>query len=49
MASLTFLDSYRRGKLQSNDVDLLVTWPNEDGRERGVLPRLVKRLEGKGR
>ncbi|KAI5478040.1 beta dna polymerase [Pseudohyphozyma bogoriensis] len=39
---------YRRGKTQSNDVDLLITFPHQDGKERGVLRRLVRRLQAKG-
>ncbi|GAA5960812.1 hypothetical protein JCM3765_000826 [Sporobolomyces pararoseus] len=39
---------YRRGKTMSNDVDILITYPHQDGRERGVLRKLVRRLEAKG-
>ncbi|GAA6058963.1 hypothetical protein JCM10212_001673 [Sporobolomyces blumeae] len=39
---------YRRGKLESNDVDILITWPFQDGKERGILRKLVHRLEAKG-
>ncbi|GAA5870775.1 hypothetical protein JCM8547_001705 [Rhodosporidiobolus lusitaniae] len=39
---------YRRGKLQSNDVDLLITFPHQDGKEKGILRRLCHRLECKG-
>ncbi|KAK4049870.1 hypothetical protein OIO90_005259 [Microbotryomycetes sp. JL221] len=39
---------YRRGKAQSNDIDLLITYPHQDGREKFVLRRLVHRLEEKG-
>ncbi|TNY18636.1 DNA polymerase mu [Rhodotorula diobovata] len=39
---------YRRGKTMSNDVDLLITFPHQDGRERGLLRRLCHRLEVKG-
>lgn len=35
-------------KAGSNDVDLLITYPQEDGKERFVLDRLVKRLQAKG-
>ncbi|POY75321.1 hypothetical protein BMF94_1692, partial [Rhodotorula taiwanensis] len=39
---------YRRGKLQSNDVDLLITFPHQDGKERKMLRRLCHRLQVKG-
>ncbi|GAA5832925.1 hypothetical protein JCM5353_003306 [Sporobolomyces roseus] len=39
---------YRRGKTESNDVDILITYPHEDGKERGILRKLVQRLEAKG-
>ncbi|GAA5873959.1 hypothetical protein JCM16303_002643 [Sporobolomyces ruberrimus] len=39
---------YRRGKTMSNDVDILITYPHQDGKERGVLRKLVHRLEAKG-
>ncbi|GAA5940248.1 hypothetical protein JCM10213_008374 [Rhodosporidiobolus nylandii] len=39
---------YRRGKEFSNDVDILITWPHNEGAERGVLKKLVKRLQVKG-
>ncbi|GAA5933417.1 DNA-directed DNA polymerase IV [Sporobolomyces koalae] len=39
---------YRRGKTASNDVDILITYPHQDGKERGILRRLVHRLEVKG-
>ncbi|GAA5824972.1 hypothetical protein JCM11251_006046 [Rhodosporidiobolus azoricus] len=39
---------YRRGKLQSNDVDLLITYPHQDGKERGILRKLCRCLEAKG-
>ncbi|GAA5852035.1 hypothetical protein JCM9279_005039 [Rhodotorula babjevae] len=39
---------YRRGKTMSNDVDLLITFPHQDGKERGLLRRLCHRLEVKG-
>ncbi|GAA5907550.1 type-X family DNA polymerase [Sporobolomyces salmoneus] len=39
---------YRRGKTMSNDVDVLITYPHQDGKERGILRKLVLRLEAKG-
>ncbi|BGP09413.1 hypothetical protein NBRC10512v2_005019 [Rhodotorula toruloides] len=39
---------YRRGKVMSNDVDLLITFPHQDGKERGILRKLCRRLEAKG-
>ncbi|GAA6050647.1 hypothetical protein JCM3770_000871 [Rhodotorula araucariae] len=39
---------YRRGKTMSNDVDILITFPHQDGKERGILRRLCHRLEVKG-
>ncbi|GAA6017371.1 hypothetical protein JCM11491_006633, partial [Sporobolomyces phaffii] len=39
---------YRRGKAMSNDVDILITYPHQDGKERGLLRKLVHRLEAKG-
>ncbi|GAA6028582.1 hypothetical protein JCM8097_007293 [Rhodosporidiobolus ruineniae] len=39
---------YRRGKVMSNDVDLLITYPHQDGKEKGILKRLCHRLEKKG-
>lgn len=41
-------DRYRRGKTMSNDVDILITYPHQDGIERGILRKLVSRLEAKG-
>lgn len=42
------LGSYRRGKEESNDVDILITFPHAEGVERGVLCQLVQRLSAKG-
>ncbi|KAK4046069.1 hypothetical protein OIV83_006374 [Microbotryomycetes sp. JL201] len=39
---------YRRGKERSNDIDLLITFPHQIGREKFVLRRLVHRLQEKG-
>ncbi|GAA5969468.1 hypothetical protein JCM8115_003262, partial [Rhodotorula mucilaginosa] len=39
---------YRRGKEESNDVDILITFPHAEGVERGVLRQLVQRLRAKG-
>jgi hypothetical protein len=41
-------NSYRRGKEESNDVDILITFPHAEGVERGVLRQLVQRLRAKG-
>ena len=40
--------SYRRGKLLSGDMDLLITYPHQEGREKGILQRLLYRLQAKG-
>ncbi|GJN90271.1 hypothetical protein Rhopal_003272-T1 [Rhodotorula paludigena] len=47
-AHIVIAGGYRRGKLHSNDVDLLITYPHEDGKERGMLRRLCHRLQVKG-
>ncbi|TNY17185.1 sorting nexin-41 [Rhodotorula diobovata] len=47
-AHLELCGGYRRGKLLSGDIDILVTFPHRDGLERGVLRRLVHRLTKKG-
>ncbi|KAM0749444.1 Nucleotidyltransferase [Meredithblackwellia eburnea MCA 4105] len=47
-AHLTLCGGYRRGKQQSNDVDIIITYPHEDGKERWVLAKLVERLKKKG-
>lgn len=39
---------YRRGKEESNDIDLIITYPHSEGAERGVLNLLLKRLHDKG-
>ncbi|POY73408.1 hypothetical protein BMF94_3746 [Rhodotorula taiwanensis] len=39
---------YRRGKEYSNDVDILITWPHQEGVEKGILRLLVERLQAKG-
>ncbi|GAA5907455.1 type-X family DNA polymerase [Sporobolomyces salmoneus] len=39
---------YRRGKQFSNDVDLLITYPHQEGIERGLLGELLERLQKKG-
>ncbi|GAA5998576.1 type-X family DNA polymerase [Rhodotorula paludigena] len=43
-ARLEACGGYRRGKSHSNDVDIIITWPHQDGLERGVLDKLVERL-----
>lgn len=40
--------SYRRGKCHSGDVDILITYPHEEGKEKGILTRLLARLLEKG-
>ncbi|KAK4700372.1 hypothetical protein P7C70_g5875, partial [Phenoliferia sp. Uapishka_3] len=47
-AHVVICGGYRRGKTASNDVDLIITYPHEDGKERGVLKRLLERLLAKG-
>ncbi|BGP56473.1 hypothetical protein JCM8202v2_004093 [Rhodotorula sphaerocarpa] len=45
---LVITGGYRRGKKHSNDVDLLFTYPHQDGKERKMLRRLCHRLQEKG-
>ncbi|SCZ98942.1 BZ3500_MvSof-1268-A1-R1_Chr3-1g05723 [Microbotryum saponariae] len=47
-ATTLLCGGYRRGKELSNDVDILITYAENDGKERGVLARLVERLRVKG-
>lgn len=47
-ASITLVGGYRRGKSESNDCDLLITYPEADGAEVGVLADLLGRLQAKG-
>lgn len=47
-ASITLVGGYRRGKTESNDCDLLITYPEADGAEIGVLADLLDRLKFKG-
>ncbi|KAI0633115.1 hypothetical protein C8Q77DRAFT_1059005 [Trametes polyzona] len=47
--SLEIMGSFRRGKLDCGDIDILITRPTEDGRtHRGVLKRLLVELHRKG-
>ncbi|KAF3817030.1 hypothetical protein GH733_013772 [Mirounga leonina] len=46
-ATVTLVGGFRRGKLQGHDVDLLVSHPQE-GREAGLLPSVMGRLEKQG-
>ncbi|CEQ41545.1 SPOSA6832_03302, partial [Sporobolomyces salmonicolor] len=46
-AHIAIVGGYRRGKRDSNDVDLLITYPHQDGKERGILRRLCHRLKAK--
>lgn len=32
----------------SGDIDLIVTYPHEDGKEKGIIRKLVRRLQAKG-
>lgn len=50
LAGLTNLipSRYRRGKQLSNDIDLIITYPHQEGKERGVLKKLLRRLQQKG-
>ncbi|SCZ87626.1 BZ3500_MvSof-1268-A1-R1_Chr2-2g05092 [Microbotryum saponariae] len=48
-ATTLLCGGYRRGKELSNDVDILITYAENDGKERGVLARLVERLRVKER
>ncbi|KAK4705593.1 hypothetical protein P7C70_g602, partial [Phenoliferia sp. Uapishka_3] len=43
-AHVIICGGYRRGKSESNDVDLLITYPHEDGKERGVLTAKVPKF-----
>ncbi|ORY74041.1 hypothetical protein BCR35DRAFT_306817 [Leucosporidium creatinivorum] len=47
-AHMILAGSYRRGKTEIGDVDILVTYPHEDGKERNILTKLIHRLEEKG-
>ncbi|GAA6003631.1 hypothetical protein JCM10207_003518 [Rhodosporidiobolus poonsookiae] len=47
-AQTVLCGGYRRGKEFSNDVDILITWPHQEGAERGVLKLLLDRLLQKG-
>ncbi|XP_074473960.1 DNA-directed DNA/RNA polymerase mu [Sebastes fasciatus] len=46
-ARMTLIGGFRRGKLTGHDVDFLITHP-EDGREEGLMPKVVSRLESQG-
>ncbi|SCV70470.1 BQ2448_1864 [Microbotryum intermedium] len=46
-ATTLLCGGYRRGKELSNDVDILITYAEKDGKERGVLAKLVERLSVK--
>ncbi|CAK7295118.1 DNA-directed DNA/RNA polymerase mu [Vulpes lagopus] len=46
-ATVTLAGGFRRGKLQGHDVDLLISHPQE-GREAGLLPRVMQCLEKQG-
>ncbi|GAA5979099.1 hypothetical protein JCM5350_007065 [Sporobolomyces pararoseus] len=48
LAHVEICGGYRRGKPFSNDVDLLITYPHQDGYERGLLSELLERLDSKG-
>ncbi|KAJ4921548.1 hypothetical protein JOQ06_024476 [Pogonophryne albipinna] len=46
-AQITLIGGFRRGKLTGHDVDFLITHP-EEGREVGLMPKVVSWLESKG-
>ncbi|KAM6157023.1 DNA-directed DNA/RNA polymerase mu [Erethizon dorsatum] len=46
-ATVTLTGGFRRGKLQGHDVDFLITHP-EEGREAGLLPRVMHQLQSQG-
>nr|WKN12666.1 PolM [Cryptopsaras couesii] len=46
-ARMTLIGGFRRGKLTGHDVDFLLTHP-EEGREEGLMPKVVSRLESEG-
>ncbi|KAI3362467.1 hypothetical protein L3Q82_012749 [Scortum barcoo] len=46
-ARITLIGGFRRGKLTGHDVDFLITHP-EEGREVGLMPKVVSWLESKG-
>ncbi|XP_035523226.1 DNA-directed DNA/RNA polymerase mu [Morone saxatilis] len=46
-AHMTLIGGFRRGKLTGHDVDFLITHP-EEGREVGLMPKLVSWLESQG-
>ncbi|XP_023570109.1 DNA-directed DNA/RNA polymerase mu isoform X4 [Octodon degus] len=46
-ATVTLTGGFRRGKPQGHDVDLLITHP-EEGREVGLLPRVMCQLQSQG-
>ncbi|GAA5958857.1 hypothetical protein JCM3765_000759 [Sporobolomyces pararoseus] len=48
LAHVEICGGYRRGKPFSNDVDLLITYPHQEGYERGLLTELLQRLDSKG-
>ncbi|XP_045923486.1 DNA-directed DNA/RNA polymerase mu isoform X2 [Micropterus dolomieu] len=43
-AQMSLIGGFRRGKLTGHDVDFLITHP-EEGREVGLMPKVVARLE----
>nr|XP_020511783.1 DNA-directed DNA/RNA polymerase mu [Labrus bergylta] len=46
-ARMTLIGGFRRGKQTGHDVDFLITHP-EEGREVGLMPKVVSRLEAQG-
>ncbi|XP_070780776.1 DNA-directed DNA/RNA polymerase mu [Enoplosus armatus] len=46
-SQMTLIGGFRRGKLTGHDVDFLITHP-EEGREVGLMPKVVSRLESQG-
>ncbi|XP_046870744.1 DNA-directed DNA/RNA polymerase mu isoform X2 [Hypomesus transpacificus] len=46
-AEITLIGGFRRGKQTGHDVDFLITHP-EEGREEGLMPKVVSWLESQG-
>nr|WKU84464.1 DNA-directed DNA/RNA polymerase mu [Ogcocephalus cubifrons] len=46
-AKMSLIGGFRRGKLTGHDVDFLITHP-EEGREAGLIPKVVSWLESQG-
>lgn len=46
-AEITLIGGFRRGKQTGHDVDFLITHP-EDGKEEGLMPKIVSYLDARG-